>query len=181
MGDFGKEGNGVCWRTIVTNTFRGKYQEEAKARRLCKEHNSPIKTRGRGNIIDHLTLGDQKTMFHQVSHRNEQGSLSHAQLHKENEQPSLQIYSTQLEHLHEKIERKCWSLTILLKWKVKKLCIDKPPNASPMHCKPMQTPNSGIEGPSSRTVCKDIPESWGVPVLSYIYFFLKKRRIFRHA
>lgn len=32
-----------------------------------------------------------------------------------------------------------------------------------MHCKPMQTPNRGTVGPSSKTVCNDIPESWGAP------------------
>lgn len=32
-----------------------------------------------------------------------------------------------------------------------------------MHCKPMQTPNKGIEGPNSTTVCNEIPESWGAP------------------
>ena len=36
---------------------------------------------------------------------------------------------------------------------------DSPPKASPMHCKPMHTPNKGTVGPSSKTVCKDIPES----------------------
>jgi hypothetical protein len=48
-----------------------------------------------------------------------------------------------------------------------------------MHCKPMQTPNKGIEGPSSVTVCKDIPESWGVPAISIL--LKSKRRILRHA
>jgi len=37
--------------------------------------------------------------------------------------------------------------------------IDSPPKASPMHCKPMHTPNNGTVGPSSKTVCKDMPES----------------------
>jgi len=40
----------------------------------------------------------------------------------------------------------------------------EPPKASPIHCKPIQTPNKGIEGPSSRTVCNDIPESLGAPM-----------------
>jgi len=39
-----------------------------------------------------------------------------------------------------------------------------PPKASPMHCNPMHTPNKGTVGPSSKTVCNDIPESWGVPI-----------------
>lgn len=39
-----------------------------------------------------------------------------------------------------------------------------PPKASPMHCNPMHTPNKGISGPSSSTVCNDIPESCGAPV-----------------
>lgn len=41
---------------------------------------------------------------------------------------------------------------------------DLPPKASPMHCSPIQTPNKGTTGPSSKTVCNDIPESWGVPI-----------------
>ena len=41
-------------------------------------------------LIRDLTLGDQKTEFHQASHHNEQGSPFHAQLHKEIGQPSLQ-------------------------------------------------------------------------------------------
>jgi hypothetical protein len=41
---------------------------------------------------------------------------------------------------------------------------DSPPKASPMHCNPMHTPNTGTVGPSSKTVCKDMPESWGSPV-----------------
>jgi hypothetical protein len=28
----------------------------------------------------------------------------------------------------------------------------------------MHTPNKGTVGPSSKTVCNDIPESWGVPI-----------------
>lgn len=32
-----------------------------------------------------------------------------------------------------------------------------------MHCNPMHTPNKGISGPSSRTVCNEIPESCGAP------------------
>lgn len=49
---------------------------------------------------------------------------------------------------------------------MKNFCMYEPPNASPIHCKPMQTPNKGVEGPRSWTVCNDIPESWGVPALS---------------
>lgn len=41
---------------------------------------------------------------------------------------------------------------------------DSPPKASPMHCSPIQTPNRGTRGPSSKTVCNDIPESWGAPI-----------------
>lgn len=41
-----------------------------------------------------------------------------------------------------------------------------PPNASPMHWWPMQTPKSGKSGPSSRTACRDIPESTGRPALA---------------
>lgn len=107
----------------------------------------------REDLIRDLTLEDQKTEFHQASHHNEQGSPFHAQLHMEIGQPYLQTYSTCYEHFyveknnHDKFEQ------------VNNLLIYKPPNASPMHCKPMQTPNKGIEGPSSVTVCKDIPES----------------------
>lgn len=51
-----------------------------------------------------------------------------------------------------------------------------PPKASPMHCKPMHTPNNGTIGPSSKTVSNDIPESRGSPmstkILMSILFFL---------
>jgi len=40
-----------------------------------------------------------------------------------------------------------------------------PPNASPMHWWPMQTPNSGKSGPSSLTACSEMPESVGLPVI----------------
>lgn len=38
-----------------------------------------------------------------------------------------------------------------------------PPNAWPMHCKPMQTPKRGTSGPSVFTTSSEIPESFGVP------------------
>ena len=48
-------------------------------------------------------------------------------------------------------------------YKIEDIKEDSPPNASPMHCKPMHTPNKGTIGPSSNMVCNDIPESWGAP------------------
>ena len=44
-------------------------------------------------------------------------------------------------------------------YKIEDIKEDSPPNASPMHCKPMHTPNKGTIGPSSNMVCNDIPES----------------------
>jgi hypothetical protein len=41
--------------------------------------------------------------------------------------------------------------------------LHSPPNASPMHWWPMHTPNSGKSGPSSRTACRQMPESAGAP------------------
>ena len=50
-----------------------------------------------------------------------------------------------------------------------------PPNASPMHCRPIQTPKIGMVGPNSRTVCNDIPESCGSPkeqIWKYFVIFM---------
>lgn len=38
-----------------------------------------------------------------------------------------------------------------------------PPKASPMHWWPMHTPKRGNSGPSSRTTCREMPESMGLP------------------
>lgn len=44
-------------------------------------------------------------------------------------------------------------------YKIEDIKEDSPSNASPMHCKPMHTPNKGTIGPSYNMVCNDIPES----------------------
>ena len=110
-------------------------------------------------LIRDLTLGDQKTEFHQASHHNEQGSPFHAQLHKEIGQPSLQNMQHLIGTLSCRAENQDRFEVYKETNEVNNLFIYKPPNASPMHCKPKQTPNNGIEGPSFVTVCKDIPES----------------------
>ncbi len=46
-----------------------------------------------------------------------------------------------------------------------------PPKAWPMHWCPMQTPNTGMLGPRRSTICSEIPESSGRPVLSGKQFF----------